>query len=49
MLDAVRAATPMGRLGTSQEIADAILFLASDEARFIQGQMLEVNGGFLMV
>ena len=48
MLDAVRAATPMGRLGTSEEIADAIVFLASDEASFIQGQMLEVNGGFLM-
>lgn len=48
MLNAVRAATPMGRLGTSEEVADAIVFLASDEARFIQGQMLEVNGGFLM-
>lgn len=48
MLDSVRAATPMGRLGTSEEIADAIVFLASDEARFIQGQMLEVNGGYLM-
>lgn len=48
MLNAARAATPMGRLGTSEEVADAILFLASDEARFIQGQMLEVNGGALM-
>jgi|SRR5271157_792847 len=48
MLDAVRAATPMGRLGTAEEVADVILFLASDAARFIQGQVIEVNGGFLM-
>src|SRR5579883_1943200 len=45
MLDGVRAATPMGRLGTSEEVADVILFLASDAARFIQGQVIEVNGG----
>ena len=49
MLNGVKAATPMGRLGTSEEVADAILFLCSDGARFIQGQALEVNGGFLMV
>jgi 3-oxoacyl-[acyl-carrier protein] reductase len=48
MLDAVRAATPMGRLGTAEEVAEVILFLASDAARFIQGQVIEVNGGFLM-
>jgi 3-oxoacyl-[acyl-carrier protein] reductase len=48
MLDAVRAATPMGRLGTAEEVADVILFLATDAARFIQGQVIEVNGGFLM-
>ena len=49
MLDGVRAATPMGRLGTAGEVADVIVFLATDAARFIQGQVLEVNGGFLMV
>ena len=49
MLDNVRAATPMGRLGTSEEVADAIVFLCGEGARFIQGQALEVNGGFLMV
>jgi 3-oxoacyl-[acyl-carrier protein] reductase len=48
MLDGIRAATPMGRLGTAEEIADVIVFLASDAARFIQGQVIEVNGGFLM-
>jgi NAD(P)-dependent dehydrogenase (short-subunit alcohol dehydrogenase family) len=49
MLNGVRAATPVGRLGDSAETADVILFLCSDEARFIHGQVLEVNGGFLMV
>ena len=49
MLEAVRAATPMGRLGTAEEIAGVIVFLASDDAQFIQGQVIEVNGGFLLV
>ncbi len=49
MLNNVRAATPAGRLGDSEETADVILFLCSDEARFIHGQVIEVNGGFLMV
>jgi 3-oxoacyl-[acyl-carrier protein] reductase len=49
MLNNVKAATPMGRLGTSEEVADAIVYLCSEGARFIQGQALEVNGGFLMV
>jgi len=49
MLNNVRAATPAGRLGDSAETADVILFLCSDEARFIHGQVIEVNGGFLMV
>jgi 3-oxoacyl-[acyl-carrier protein] reductase len=46
MLNAVKAATPMARLGTAEEVADVILFLCSSEARFIQGQVIEVNGGF---
>jgi 3-oxoacyl-[acyl-carrier protein] reductase len=45
-LSAVKAATPMARLGTSDEVADVIVFLCSNEARFIQGQVIEVNGGF---
>lgn len=47
-LDGVRAATPAGRLGTPEEIADAIVFLCSHQASFIHGQVIEVNGGFLM-
>jgi 3-oxoacyl-[acyl-carrier protein] reductase len=48
MLKAVADATPLGRLGTSEEVADVILFLCSEESRFIHGQSIEVNGGFLM-
>jgi NAD(P)-dependent dehydrogenase (short-subunit alcohol dehydrogenase family) len=36
---------PMGRLGLSEEVADAIVFLASDEASFITGNVLNVDGG----
>jgi 3-oxoacyl-[acyl-carrier protein] reductase len=49
MLANVRSATPAGRIGTSEEVADTIVFLCTDEARFIHGQSIEVNGGFLMV
>ncbi len=48
VLDSVRSATPAGRLGTPEEIADTILFLCSNQASFIHGQVIEVNGGFLM-
>lgn len=39
---------PDGRAGTSEEIADVILFLVSPAARYIQGETVEVNGGMLM-
>ncbi|RDI26160.1 3-oxoacyl-[acyl-carrier protein] reductase [Pseudacidovorax intermedius] len=45
-LDAKRIArTPLGRLGTVQDIADAIVFLASDEARFLNAEVLRLDGG----
>lgn len=47
-LDGVRAATPAGRLGTAEEVADLVVFLCSDRASFIHGQVIEINGGFLM-
>lgn len=40
--------TPLGRIGTPQEVAQAVAFLAGDGARFITGQVLGVNGGFVI-
>ena len=40
--------TPLGRLGTPEEVAETLLFLASDKATYITGQVLGVNGGFLI-
>ena len=40
--------TPLNMLGTPEDIAEAVLFLASDKARFITGQVLSVNGGFVI-
>jgi NAD(P)-dependent dehydrogenase (short-subunit alcohol dehydrogenase family) len=45
----VAAAIPLGRLGHPAEIAEAILFLASDAASFVTGAVLDVNGGQEMV
>jgi NAD(P)-dependent dehydrogenase (short-subunit alcohol dehydrogenase family) len=39
------ATVPMGRLGLSEELANAIVFIASDEASFITGHVLNVDGG----
>jgi meso-butanediol dehydrogenase / (S,S)-butanediol dehydrogenase / diacetyl reductase len=41
-----RAAIPLGRYGTPQEIAGAVGFLCSDEAAYVNGQVLAVDGGF---
>lgn len=46
--DAVTQVTALGRLGTPEEVADACVFFASDQARFVTGQVLDVAGGWLM-
>ena len=46
---AIMTAIPAGRMGTSEEIAAATLFLASPEAAYITGQTLHVNGGMAMI
>lgn len=43
--DAVIAGIPMGRPGETQEVADAIVFLASKEASYITGEEIDINGG----
>jgi 3-oxoacyl-[acyl-carrier protein] reductase len=45
VLDTVQERTPLRKLGTSQDIANAYLFLASDEAGFITGSVISVDGG----
>jgi 3-oxoacyl-[acyl-carrier protein] reductase len=41
--------TPLGRFGTTEEVADAVAFLVSDEAAYITGQVLAVDGGLVMM
>ena len=40
------AETPLGRIGTAAEVADSILYLCTERASFITGQVLGVTGGF---
>jgi 3-oxoacyl-[acyl-carrier protein] reductase len=47
VLNAVIERTPLGRLGSPEDVANAYLFLASDEASFITGAVLSVDGGYI--
>jgi acetoacetyl-CoA reductase len=48
VLEKIVARIPVGRLGKPEEIARAVLFLVADEAGFITGSTLSVNGGQYM-
>ena len=47
--DAILGAIPAGRLGTSDEVAAAVTYLASEEAAYVTGQTVHVNGGMAMI
>jgi 3-oxoacyl-[acyl-carrier protein] reductase len=47
-LEAMLSQIPLGRAGTEQDVAHAVRFLASDEAAYITGHVLDVNGGMYM-
>lgn len=46
LVDWVISMTPMGRLGTTQEVADLVTFLCSEQANFITGQVIDIDGGY---
>lgn len=48
VMEKMKTSIPLGRLARANDVAAAALFLASDEASFITGEVLDVNGGFLM-
>ena len=47
--EAILQMVPSGRLGTGDDIASAVIYLASDEASYVTGQTLHVNGGMAMI
>jgi len=48
LLERLRAGIPLGRLGTAEDVADVIVFLASPAGRYLTGETIEVNGGMRM-
>jgi 3-oxoacyl-[acyl-carrier protein] reductase len=48
-LDRVVTQTPLGRLATNEDMADAVLFLCSAASRYVIGQTIELNGGMYMI
>jgi 3-oxoacyl-[acyl-carrier protein] reductase len=49
MQEQIKKATPLGHFGDVQDIANAVTFLASDEAAYVTGQVLAVDGGLVMM
>ena len=49
VMKAFTASIPMGRVGTSVEVAQAIAFLCSDASSYLCGESIEINGGMFML
>ena len=49
LLEEAKARTPLGRFTSLEDVSAAVAFLASDEAAFITGQVLAVDGGLVMM
>ncbi len=48
ILDAMVARTPLGRMGTPEDVANTYYWLASDQAAFIHGAVISVDGGVVI-
>jgi 3-oxoacyl-[acyl-carrier protein] reductase len=47
--EAILGRVPAGRLGTAEDVAAAVVYLASNEANYVTGQTVHVNGGMAMI
>ena len=48
VLDLMKSKTPLGRMGTPEDITNGVEFLASDKSSFITGQVLKIDGGLVL-
>ena len=48
IIERLKQQTPLGTIGTCEDIAETILFLASDRSKFITGQVISPNGGLVI-
>ena len=47
-MDQLKYDTPLGKIGKCEDVVNTLLFLASDKSSFITGQILGVNGGYII-
>ena len=49
VIDRIKTSTPMGYIGQPEDVANVVVFLASEDSRFITGQSLLIDGGRWMI